>query len=389
MARVLFITCWYPTRQNPVYGVFVHEHARAAALFNDVSLLFVQGVHTDSNAPYQIQSWQEDRYTAYRLTYARPFVPKTSWLRKLIGIHKVIRMLEESGQKPEILHAQVYGTADIAVLFGRYLHIPVILTEHASSYPRNLLTRNEACWVRFWLNRVKLILPVSEDLGRHIRRYGINTPLQVVPNVVDTTIFHGNDPDSGQDHQTNRILVVARLSPEKGLDDLLHAVALVKQKQANFHVDIVGDGPQRDILQSLAEQLGLVNWVTFHGYRSKVEISTMMRSSAFLALTSHWENQPVVLLEAMACGLPVIAPRVGGIPEVVPPDCGLLHTPGDVNEIAANLLKMLATLPDYSRSEISRYARQRFSMEAVGLQLSQIYQQALAENDSRHGQPSL
>ncbi len=195
------------------------------------------------------------------------------------------------------------------------------------------------------------------------------------------TIFHDNGPDSSQDHQTNRILVVARLSPEKGLDDLLHAVALVRQKQANFHVDIVGDGPQRDLLQGLAEQLGLTNWVTFHGYRPKVEISTMMRSSGFLALTSHWENQPVVLLEAMACGLPVIAPRVGGIPEVVSPDCGLLHTPGDIDEIAANLQTMLATLPNYSRSEISRYARQRFSMQAVGRQLSQIYQQALADSN--------
>jgi glycosyltransferase involved in cell wall biosynthesis len=117
--------------------------------------------------------------------------------------------------------------------------------------------------------------------------------------------------------------------------------------------------------------------IVFEGQKPKRIVAELMRHSSFLVLTSQWENQPVVLLEAMACGLPVIAPNVGGVPEVVKPFCGLLITPGDINHIVGQMINLINNLHNYSSSEISLYASQAFSYTSIAKKFDVCYQMAL------------
>jgi glycosyltransferase involved in cell wall biosynthesis len=108
-----------------------------------------------------------------------------------------------------------------------------------------------------------------------------------------------------------------------------------------------------------------------------------MRGSDFFVLPSLWENLPNVVIEAMACGLPVVATRTGGVPEMVDERSGLLVAPGDPAELAAAIGAMLSSHQLYDREAIARAARERYGLEAVSAVWDEIYREVLGRARSR------
>jgi glycosyltransferase involved in cell wall biosynthesis len=160
---------------------------------------------------------------------------------------------------------------------------------------------------------------------------------------------------------------------------LLEALALLNKKNTNCVLWIVGDGPERPRLQELADKLDLTPSISFLGIRNKEEIADLMRQADVFALTSLWENQPVALIEALACGLPVIAPAIGGIPEIVRPENGLLFEPGNVDNLVEKLSEMISHLKDFSPEVSARYAHDSFGLQAIGNRLTDVYEQLLTK----------
>jgi glycosyltransferase involved in cell wall biosynthesis len=379
MPNVLFLTHWYPTPEMPVNGTFIREHARAVALFQPVTLIHIQGVDPELDENYAYERHTQGNLTEIHLKYRKTAIPHMSWLRRLGGVDHIVQELIASRRKPDVIHANVFSSADLAAYLSFRYKIPAVLTEHATSYPRRLFGRFEAVKIRFYNNRLDRILPVSEDLARHMQAFGIHTPYQVVPNVVDTQRFHpASEKRSGIRSRVN-ILMVARLDPIKGIDGFLAALKRLSTRGREFNASLVGDGPERDNLEELVQRLNLGDRVEFYGVKSREDIAEMMRQADLLALTSYWENQPVVILEALASGLPVVAPGVGGIPEVVKPDMGVLIEPGNVDSIANGLEAVMDHLQDYDGQAIARYAQANFSYEVVGRQFSQVYAEVIRE----------
>ena len=150
----------------------------------------------------------------------------------------------------------------------------------------------------------------------------------------------GIEPESAPPRQHEgvgrRLLFVGRFDHVKGLPLLLEAFAILTARDAHLHLDLIGDGPERADLEAMAEELGLKERVTFHGYHSQAELRRDYAAADLFVLTSFVEGIPVVLIEAMAQGVPVLAPRITGIPELVEDGVsGMLYTPGDVDELAA------------------------------------------------------
>jgi glycosyltransferase involved in cell wall biosynthesis len=134
-----------------------------------------------------------------------------------------------------------------------------------------------------------------------------------------------------------RLILVGRLSPEKGIGGLLEALAMLPEAEC-LRLAIVGDGPMRAELDARVEQLGLGDRVTFLGRLPEAETLAEIARSDALVLPSFMEGLPIVLMEAMALGKPVIATRVAGIPELVTDgETGLLFTPSDWTELAARI----------------------------------------------------
>jgi glycosyltransferase involved in cell wall biosynthesis len=189
--------------------------------------------------------------------------------------------------------------------------------------------------------------------------------LRVVHLGVDLEAFggdrHRGTPAGGE--RTLRVLSVGRLSAQKGHPVLLEAVAAARERGADVQLTLVGDGPLRDELRRLAGALGLDGAVTLPGAIGHDRLAELYQQADAFCLASFAEGVPVVLMEAMASGLPVIATRVMGVPELVEDGVsGLLVPPGRADLIADALVRLAAAGPEH-RSEMGRAGREAVRRE--------------------------
>lgn len=377
--KILHIAGWYPSKKNPVAGVFVREHVKATALYNDVTVLYSEGVAGEIRGFYQIEDNIEDGIRTLRLRHRKSPIPRTGYFIYLWGMFCAFRKLIGEGFRPDVIHAHVYSAGVAGVLMGKRYGIPVIVTEHFTGFPRGLVRGLEKVKAKFAFERADLVCPVSEDLKRHIEDYGIRARFCVVPNVVDTALFAPRDFAPTREDNRKHLLLVALLDPKKGVPYLLKALACLRKKREDFILDIVGDGPNRAEYREMADSLGLADSVRFHGLKTKVEIAELMRQSNFFVLPSIWENLPCVLIEAMASGLPIVATKVGGIPEILTDEVGELVPPANPEALAAAIEHMLDHCRDYVPERIVQYAEGRYSYQAVGSKLNKLYRSVLRQ----------
>ena len=373
--KILFIPAWYPSKQNLVAGVFIKEHAKAVSLYNDVILLYSEGIDHSIKNFFKIEDNIEDGIRTLRLHYRRSPIPKTTYFIYLWSIFKGFRKLIHEGWKPDIIHVHVYSAGVPAIILGKIYKIPVVITEHWSGFPRHALRKLEILKARFSMNRAKIILPVSKDLKKAIKSYGIKNKFEIVPNVVNTEIFYPSSQKSN--NKIKKMLFVALLSPAKGAPYLLQALAQLKQKRQDFVLDIVGDGPNRDEYEKLSKELGLEEIVKFHGLKTKLEIAEFMRNSDFFVQPSLYETFGVVYIEAMACGKPIIATQLSVLREKINKETGILVPPKDTEALTDAINYMLDHYQEYSPKKISLDVKKNFSYEVVGEKLGKIYHSIL------------
>lgn len=178
-----------------------------------------------------------------------------------------------------------------------------------------------------------------------------------------------------------RLLFVGRFDHVKGLPLLLEAFAVLAQRDPELHLDLVGDGPERADLEALVAELVLEARVTFHGYHSQAQLQADYARADLFVLTSFAEGIPVVLMEAMAKGVPVVAPRITGIPELVEDGgSGLLYTPGSKEQLAAAIESLLAD-PEL-RNRCAEAGRQtvvrHFNLDVESARLAEIMTSVLS-----------
>lgn len=379
--KVLFIAGWYPSKKNPVAGVFVKEHAKAASLYNDIIVLYSEGVDRSVKGMYNLQDDVEDGLRTLRLRYRRSPIPKTSYLIYLWSMFAAFRRLVQEGWRPDVIHAHIYSAGVPAVLIGKRYRIPVVVTEHFTGFPRGVVRGLEKMKAKFAFEWGDLVCPVSEDLKRHIESYGIRARFRVVPNVVDTSLFTPADKTLARKDDRKRLLLVALLDAKKGVPHLLEALARLREKRDDFVLDIVGDGPNRSEYEELTGKLGLRDVVRFHGLKTKQEVAGFMKRCDLFILPSLFETFGVVLIEALACGKPVIATDIGGPNEIVTDEVGRLVPPGNPEALARAIDYMLDHCREYVPERIVQYAQERYSYQAVGRKLDQLYRSVLGKNE--------
>ncbi len=372
--NVLFVTPWYPSVEDPVRGTFVREHARAAALHHDVRVLHNHGV-----AGHTGHSWSSVRVDedggppVYRVSVRQPRVPRTAYARMLHAAVHVTRQLGRDGFRPEIIHAHTYPAGPAAALLAALWRVPYVLSEHLSALPRRKLSRIGTYQARLAFGRARVVLPVSRYLADAIATVG-TYPTQIIDNAVDTDLFFpAPAPERAEAiGEPPRLLAVGSLIPVKGHDLLFEAVGRPEVAELPWTLDIVGDGPLRGTCEALAAARGVAERTTFHGEHSKETVAAMMRRSDVLVLASETENQSCVTIEAMASGLPVVAPAVGGMRELVSDEAGVV-VPRTAECLAAALCEVLTGRRTFDRRAVAETARRRFSLDAVGQALDEVY----------------
>ncbi len=377
--KILFLPIWYPDEDNPVAGIFVKEHAKAVALYNDIVVLYSRKVGKGVKGLYEIISDEKEAgIRTIRVNYNRSPIPKTSDFIYLWSMFAAFKKLLKQGWRPDIIHAHVYSAGADAVIIGKRYNIPVVISEHWSGFLRRSLKKIDILKARFAMNRASIILPVSNHLQEAIKSYGIRNKFTVVPNVVNTTTFR--PPACPKNGGKKNILFVGLIVPIKGIGFLLRALAQVKEKRQDFVVDIVGDGPNRKEYEKLTEESGLGHLVKFHGFKIKEEVAEFMKNCDFLVQPSLYETFGVTYIEAMACGKPVVATQLRALQEKINKDRGILVPPKDANALADAIDYMLDHHKDYSPQKIRGYVKDEFSYDVVGKKLNEIYREILQEH---------
>jgi glycosyltransferase involved in cell wall biosynthesis len=198
----------------------------------------------------------------------------------------------------------------------------------------------------------------------------------IVPNVVDTDLFL---PAFQPPEKFRLIHVSSLVNAQKNVTELIRAFGEAKKIDPTLELVIVGSGNDEVSIRRFSNEQGLSKrGVEFVGSKNNSELVEEFQKSSALIMNSWYENQPVVILEAISCGIPTISTRVGGIPELINEERGILVNPGNSNELVQAILTMKANYSAYNQTTIRNFAIEQFSDKVIALQLNSIYRSVLA-----------
>jgi len=283
-------------------------------------------------------------------------------------------------EPPQLVHGHfLLPSGLLAAHMAKKWGIPSVCTCHGSDV--NILAQRPYMkpWVRRALSELSAVIVVSNALGdrlRHTQPTKSGIPIHVIrngysPNLVSRqdTMEAGNlVPEICWGHD-KVLLYVGRLTRIKRLDVLVKAFALMSRVRDDARLVIVGDGPERAKIERLAQSLDLREKVTMTGEQPNRLAVALMAESDMLVLSSDNEGTPVVIIEALSVGTPVISTNVGGIPEVVDEGCGILVSRRSAELLAQAMLAGLACTWDANRirSSVSHLSWTAVAAETVGV----------------------
>jgi len=372
--RILTFTSLYPSRVNPLQGIFIHQRVVHLARRPGNSVEVIAPV------PY-FPSWlplprwrqfseipREEEIDGVRIHYPRyPLLPRISMpahgmLMYLSSLSLALRLHREKTFDCIDAHF-VYPDGFAAVRLGKRLGLPVVVSARGTDinvYPSFRLIRPMLRWT---LTHAAGAIAVSADLRNKVIALGIpEAKIQVIANGVDTARFHPLDAKSARKQlglpEGGPIAVsVGSLIESKGHHLLIASVAKLAAQFPKLRLYVIGEGVYRANLEELVREKQLQNKVFLPGNRPNEELPLWFSAADLSCLMSSREGWPNVVPEALACGTPVLATRAGGIPEILTsPELGMF-VERNVDSIAAGLEQALARA--WNREEIARHARSR------------------------------
>jgi glycosyltransferase involved in cell wall biosynthesis len=310
----------------------------------------------------------------------------TSAARRLMADY-----VSERGGPPDLIHAHVVMPAGYAAwrLSGVW-DVPFVLTEHAGPFDMMMQSAWQRRCVRRAVEGAAAVVAVSPALVEAMRRAGVRREMEVVPNTIDpsfTSEVAGTEnaptltPTLSLEGKGRivRFLTVASMRAGKGVDDLIRAFARTADQHREATLTIAGEGPLEGELCQLSESLGVAERVRFVGpLAGPAEVRRAVLNADVFALASHAETFGVALIEALACGRPVIATRCGGPESIVTAANGLLVAVADVTELAEAMDTMARRLSEYEPAAIRADALARFGPDVIARRYEQIYDRVLS-----------
>ena len=391
--RVLVLSRNYPNNVTELLGLWVRGLVRESAKFCQVKVI--------SPVPYcPLFPGLPEKYARFRRVERRQwdsgiesFHPRfisgpgysthtIEWLLHLAAIRSTVDALHRKFPF-DLIHAHVtYPDGVVAAhVAGRY-GLPVVITEHnpwspwMDEYPS---VRRRAIWAA---KQTACQIAVSESVRRTVEQFaGKMENLVVIPCGVDGSVF--TLPSDGQARDPNQILFVGAIRPVKGVDILLRALRILADRGRQTRLILVGEAyygsyRQEELrVKKMVGDLDVGDRVQFVGKQLPPDLVRSVQKSAALVLPSRAESLGMVLVEALACGTPVVATRCGGPEEIVNDRVGLLVSPEDPEALARGIEHVLDRRHTYDPVRLRAHALEKFGLESVGERLKHVYQEAM------------
>jgi glycosyltransferase involved in cell wall biosynthesis len=388
--RILTFTTLYPSAERPRHGIFVETRLAHLRACTDVDLRVVAPVPSfPSRAPRFGLYAQYARTPAEEVRDGVQVLHPRYLTAPRIGMYTqpwalahaaapTLHKLRRDGFDFDLIDAHyLYPDGVAAAMLARRFRKPLIVTARGSDV--NLLM--DYRWPRrLILDAVRqagVVVAVSAALRERLVAHGVDAAhVQVLRNGVDTEVFH--PLPRGQARMAlglppgNVFAAVGNLVAEKGFDLVVDALAAFP----GATLVIVGDGPERARLQAQADAQGMAARVRILPVRPQRDLATVYSAADIVVLASAREGWPNVLLEAMACGTPVVATDVGGVPEIVTNRvAGRIAGERTAEALANAMRELLADSPD--RTAVAKFAA-RFGWPETALGYGELCQQILA-----------
>lgn len=363
--KVFIVASWYPTPKNPLIVPFITEQAAALSDYGcDVTVLSAELVSLRSGEKAGLNKRIENGVEIYqfilpiyRLGSMEFSASLTTFLVKKL-FDKAVR---DKGV-PDIVHIHSFRFAGYgAVQKAREYKVPCVLTEHYSAIESNTLTQTEKKYLA--LTKPDKTVAVSVPLAEKLQTYGIDSA--VIPNFVDTDLFE-YEPIP---HEKFTFVTCCWLSKRKAIDVLIKAFAEV----ADCCLNIIGGGPELENLKNLTEELGLSQRVCFIPETSHEMLGERLNECDCFVLPSRAETFGVVYIEAMACGLPVIATRCGGPEHIVDDSNGILVDIDDIDGIVKAMQMIKDGAISYDRRQIRQNCVEKYGKTNIVEKLISVY----------------
>ncbi len=374
---ILFLPAWYPNRNHLSIGSFIRSHAEAVNTKVNVNVLHVCGDEKMS-AIYEFEKSVVNGVDTYILYYK-----KSQHKTVLFQLVKAIlyffgqfygyHLYRKQENQPTAFHVHVLTRAAILPFaLGLFCKIDYFITEHWSRYlPQDNSYTGffRKIFTKLIVKRSKGVSAVSENLKFHMNSHGLkHLNFKVISNVVNPVFLQAFCDVNPKKYFVH----VSNFATCKNVTGLLKAFQIVQDKGYQFHLKMVGDGVElKNAKRQVAEQ-GLSN-VSFTGFLYGQDLVTLMQGAQALILFSEYENQPVVILESLSLGVPVVATTVGGIPEMIDSSNGLLVAHNDVKGLSDALIKVLMEEVTFDAEEIREQAHLKFTSDVIANQFLAFY----------------
>ncbi len=390
--NIFYIPSWYPSANNPIYGTFVQEQIALLARLNPDWKL---GVSTWGQGDPEHMLWVRDHvmnvgkvlnhgaFKSYSETHENLYhfhTPTLTWTRKVLhgNLHGLIQsnlknmeLFQRQVGKVNVLHAQAtYPGALIAQALSEKYDIPYVVNIRMSPFPFPEFLDKKGHLkpiIAEPLKQANRLIATSYSLEKTLRGFGLDK-VDVVHNPVDTDFFYPID----RKPEGLPLLSVGRMETQKGFDLLIRAAAQLGDDFKGT-VRLGGEGTFKKEYQKLAQELGVADKFIWLGELSREQVRDEMQRCSFYTLPSRHETFGNVLLEAMACGKPVLATRCGGPEDIVTDEVGILIANENVDALTSGIQLMVKRFATFDSKQIHAVVTHRFSPEHFSKQVKALY----------------
>jgi L-malate glycosyltransferase len=356
--HILFLASWYPTTNNKLLGNFIQRHAQAIASMCKLTIVSNNKPNSSINNTTEL------------------YKKGNGLLAQLMFITQLIRYCKTNNVA--LVHLNVaYPMGIIALLLKFFCGKKYVITEHWSIYQQEQFVL-QSTWFK-WVNKLiykhaSYILPVSTQMQTQLQHIAPQGKYTLVSNVVDTSLFKLSPTPYNIATDTFKFMHISTLDEAaKNTTGILYAVqALSKLTLHKFTLHIIAE-TNYEHLQLLAKQLAISEYIIFEGPLHHTQVATALMQAHSHVLFSNYEGMPCVMIEALACGKPIIGTTVGGMPSIITNKTGLLVTPKNRVALCSAMLLLMNTYNNYDSNYISNYAIQNFSTNAIANKFLDVY----------------
>lgn len=378
--RIAVLVSEYPSKKNPYDNIFVHSQVKALKKKGiEIDVLQIDMRSMRKRRQFGFYKRRYENVNIY--VYSIPCGPIPYLLEYIstLGMSKLLKIYLENNKRPDFVHIHFGRVAFYAYRSLKKYNIPYIITEHSSEV---LLQSKLQYTAKTKYKRVykdaKKIIAVSLSLKEQIQKL-TNNNIEVIPNIIPDYMFENHEEIQKENPLNFLFISVGSLIKNKSFDLTIKAFAEVVQEDPNAKLIIVGDGAEKKNLNLLVQQLNIQDSVEFKGIVPNNKLPRLYQACDCFVLPSKFETFGVVYLEAMACGIPVIATRCGGPNEFVNNSNGILVDVDDQEELVVAMKRMIKS-SDFEPSKIKEYAYNISSTEVVVRKLENVFKQTIIEN---------